>query len=251
MDAPIIDVREEALIRYLETTNKPYNVAQLLIGDFALSERACGEVKRVKVRPPYGKFEEYNDVWASLIDGRLYRQAKNRHDNYERNFAIVEVESGAEFFSLSFTNDHWQSILITLSLSFECPVILSGSMEETVSIIYEAWEKEKAGEHYVSPYIKRPAATTLGDYQRNLLMGLLNVGEQKALDLLDLFNTPFAVINWIYQAQVQYTKSGNPKQFKKDHPSFVQGFGPSFFLENQRLLMETYEPAPEEEENGK
>jgi ERCC4-type nuclease len=242
IDAPIIDVREEALIKYLEHIGKPHQVKQLLIGDAQVSGEMVIEIKRVKRRPPYGKFEEYNDVWASLIDNRLYRQAKNRKDNFAKtSLEIVEVEEGAEFFTPSFTNDHWISIQITLAQSFNTAVMLSSGMAETVEIIYETWEKEKAGEHYVSPYIKRPTATTLYDYQRNLLMGLLNVGEEKAIVLLEKFKTPLAVVNWIINTPVQRTKSGKPKQMKKTDPNYLYGFGPTFFIESKALLCEVYQ----------
>jgi len=234
IDAPSFDDRERAsgLISYLEQLGYPFLVEQRLIGDCAISNRIVYEIKRVSLNGS-------NDLRSSLFDDRIHQQSKSRHENYEINILIIEIEKVGENianpFDSAFTPQHLKSLRQTLELSFDCHVHFTSSMKETVDLIYADWEHEKKGKKYISDCNPAPRPKTFREQQIYFLSGLLNIGDKSALELLDYFKTPIEIIKWIIQTELQYTKTGNPKS--PVLPQGLSGYGHTFFEKNQTLLL--------------
>jgi ERCC4-type nuclease len=232
----LIDDRERksGFIDYLEQQGIPIKIGQLLVGDVAVSADTVIEIKRIKKKNPYEKLhnKDPNDLRESLFDSRLYDQAQDRKDVYLRSFTIIEWEVGANPFDDYFTKDHWDSLMISLWLQFNSMVIITNTFEETTKIICEIWRKDIEGEHYISPCNKEPKPKTLEARQKYFLSGLDDTGDKATQELLDTFDTPLRVLDWIMSTKVEYTASGNPKRPTNAPP----GYGAKFIIKNQTIL---------------
>jgi len=232
-DSPIFDERERksGLIDRLNELKIPHRVMTLIIGDFTVSERVGGEIKRIKKKMYKGK--NHNDLVSSLYDNRVYTQSDNLEKNYHVRILIIEIEKGASLFTTKFKERHWSSLRLSLEIDFGLHLYFTETQDETIDLIYSLWEKEKKGKHYVSPCNKKPRPKSLRDQQMYFLSGLLKIGDKKTGELLTLFKTPLNIIAWIIDTEITYTKSGNTKR-PIDAPL---GYGASFFLLNKKLLI--------------
>lgn len=213
-DAPLFDGRETAsgLFLALDKLGLPYKkVENMLIGDCVVSYDCCIEIKRIT---PTG-----NDLWESLKDGRLYEQSYVRQQTYEKGIIIIEVDDQNNMYNPYFTEKHFNSIRLSLEIQYRQHVFLTGSMQDTIDLIYRIWKKEKEGEHYHDPTNKEPMPVPLIDKQRYLLSGLLDVGREKTLELVHEFGCPLNVFHWI---------------LNRDRA--LKGYGPKFFEKNRELL---------------
>lgn len=237
-DAVLIDIHEQnsGIIHDIKKKGLALRVETLHKGDFAVSQRVGGEIKRIKKTNPHVKkrlkIEDYNDLVASLRDNRLYTEIDGLNKLYEINVLIIEIEEGADFLTSSFAEKHWKALRMSLEIGFNTHIYYTQTQEETIDLIYALWEREKKGKHYVSPCNKKPRPKTLKDQQMYFLSGLMDVGDKSSKELLQLYRTPLNVIDKIRYTVITYTAGGNPRK-PKDAPA---GYGPQFFLKNQRLL---------------
>jgi DNA excision repair protein ERCC-4 len=232
--APIFDERERAsgLLDYLFDHNLPYTVCTLAKGDFTVSDRVGGEIKRIKKKKKEDARAE-NDLVSSIFDGRIYDQISGLRELYQINILILEIENGATLFTTDFTDEGWKSLRLELEICFNTHIFKTSSKEETADLIYSFWEREKKGEHFIAPTNKQPKPKSLKDQQIYFLSGLCDVGYEKAKELINTYSTPLNIIDAIIKTPIEYTPSGTPKK-PKDAP---HGFGAQFFLKNQSLLL--------------
>ena len=243
---PIFDVRERksGLIDMLIDTKKPHKVETLLVGDFVISNRTAGEIKRVRKSTDY-RYDDYSDLFGSMKNERIYRQAKNLQENYEIKILIIEIEKGASLFNLKFTEKSWQKFQLSMIITYDMHIYITHSNEETIDLIYQIWDKE-LNPHLPSPSNKNPRPKTLRDKQLYFLSGLEDLGDIRSKELLSIYNTPLNVIAWIISTIITYTKGGNPR--KPDN--CPDGYGSNFLLKNQKLLTGDIIYADESEEEN-
>jgi ERCC4-type nuclease len=234
----LIDIRETAFIAFLEANGYKFQAVNLMVGDFQISARVCGEIKRIKFGSSTD-FESYNDLAASLKDDRVHYQSNDRHNLFEVNYLILEIQQlngkDAPVACGWFDQQKLDSLLLTLELSFDVHIKITHTMKETADFIYMLYEHELKGPKFVEPTNPAPRPKTLYEQQLYFLSGLLGCGYVKAKQLLDLDTTPLAVIKRIRDTEILTTKTGNPKGINPEMP--IKGFGPTFFLENQALLL--------------
>ena len=165
-DCPIFDERERRsdLFPTLYKLYLDHKVETLDIGDFILSERCCGEIKRIT-------FTEH-DLKDSLFDGRLYEQSEQRRDNYEINIMIIQITSRKKLFDEHFTKQHLKSVEFSLIIDFNTHVYYTESTIDTINLIYKIWERLKKGKRYVTPINKRKIPFTLKQKQIRFISGL-------------------------------------------------------------------------------
>lgn len=251
-EGPIFDNREpKKLFDEIETQEEEYTIDQLHIGDCILSLDAALEIKRVEKQqnPVLDKDNNFqyddegelitannNDLRASLFDGRLYRQSKARSENFKWNGMIIKIEPGSQFFDDHFTSMHFEAILTTLTTKFNTYVYIVESEEQLVRMIYKIYAALQTGEYYVSPINKtpKPSKTELFDSQMYFISSLIGIGEKSKI-LLDLFEKPEIILKWLLETKIEYTKGKGTPKFAKDAVR-VKGFGPKFFIENQKML---------------
>ena len=236
----IVDDRERAVIKFLENTKMiktlskspyhkngfPHRIEQLHLGDFAISDQICIERKHIDAIN--------NDLWASLIDGRLYAQCTARCANYANNFIVLEIDkSKGPIFDEYFTVEKYRSIKLTVKTVFNHHIEITSGIEGTIDFIYRVWEKVLQAKDYHDPTNKEPRPKTLIDQQKYLLSGLIDVGKKGCAELLNNFKSPFLVFKYILTTKLEYTKGGNFRPLKDG----LKGFGPKFIQKNQQLLL--------------
>lgn len=246
-DAVLLDEKERNLCARIEERNLPLRIETLLKGDFTVSSRVGGEIKRIKKTPKKTKekfkIDDYNDLWASVKDNRIYTEIDGLNKMYEINVLIIQIEKGASFFSPFFTLETWKSLWRSLEFGFNTHIHITHTDDETIDLIYSIWEREKKGKHYVSPCNKKPRPPSLREQQMYFISGLINVGDKTSKELLEIYRTPWNILKLLVETKIKFTKSNKPK--KPENAPF--GYGGLFFLKNQILL--TSDPYEQEEEN--
>jgi ERCC4-type nuclease len=77
----ICDYREKEVIEHLKRSGAEVLEKGLDIGDFICSNRVCVERK------------SHSDFVSSIIDGRIFEQAQNMRDNFEKPVVVIEGSS--------------------------------------------------------------------------------------------------------------------------------------------------------------
>jgi ERCC4-type nuclease len=159
--------------------------ARLRSGDYALGGRIGVERKSGP------------DLGASLIDGRLFRQAAALAGRYSRPLIVAEgLRLGAPSGGVS-----WPCVrgaLVSLSSVFRIPVLFSSGPDETADLV--ALAAEQLRRSFEAGYA-RPGWRPRGIDARRcfVLQGFPGVGPQRARSLLDRFGS----LESIFQADAR------------------------------------------------
>jgi len=158
-------------------------IGTLKVGDFILSEDVCVERKGV------------SDFVASLLDRRLFEQAKNLKESFKKPLIIVEGELDTMFKVRRVHPNALWAAMASLVLDVGVPILFSSSPYETaalLSIIAKREQLEKKKEVSLRGGVK---PRTLADAQQFFIEGLPYVGPTLAKALLRKFKTPKRLIN--------------------------------------------------------
>jgi DNA excision repair protein ERCC-4 len=128
------------------------------------------------------------DFAQSLIDGRLFSQAKQMADSPLRTAYILEGSS-EEWLALGVSREAMQGALVTLMLIFDVPVFRSSDPADSARLIfYIGSQLARLRDPDHVPY--RPAkAKRKKTQQLRLLQGLPGIGPDRAKGLLERFKT--------------------------------------------------------------
>jgi DNA excision repair protein ERCC-4 len=156
-------------------------VRRLTIGDYVVNESLLVERKSLR------------DLIVSIIDGRLFQQAKRLADADLPAALILEGTTQ----DIQHSEMRWEAIqgaLVSVSLFFGVPVLRSRNLEETARTLFHAARQNAEVEtdalvrHARRP--KRKAAL-----QSYILQGLPGVGPKRAKQLIERFGSVGAVMN--------------------------------------------------------
>jgi len=239
---PIIDDREKDLITYLKDHQYPFRIERLGIGD-VVTGRACIEIKRVT--------PTCDDLKASFFgsEDRIHEQSYHRNDQYPVNYLLLEMRV-LPHYDETYNQRRLASLITTLEMDFNTHVRMTVSMEDTVKTIYDQiWHKELRGPHQMTCENKEPKPKNLYEMQVYFISGLLQVGYERALDLLRYFETPLNIIDYIIKTPIRFTTGGRAKD--PPLPIGLSGFGSQFFLKNQSLLETKFKEQKEIVQNAK
>ncbi len=122
-DEITVDTREQNSKVVLELAKKDIkiNTSQLSIGDYVVSEDIAVERKEV------------SDFLQSLIDGRLFTQAKALSENYQN--PIIILEGDGLYQKRNIRDNAIYGALASLATDFRIPVLFTKGEEETAAII--------------------------------------------------------------------------------------------------------------------
>ncbi len=180
----LVDTREAgssvlSLLKSLSNVSvemKPLPVADIVISDSVAIERKTGE-----------------DFVASLLDGRLFDQAAQLSDTFDRPLMIVEAESLSKIYAKR--NIHPNAIrgaLASISLDFGIPVIFVRDKEEGAALISVILRRETDPKR--PPQVKgKLRGKTLPEQQEGVVAALPDVNLTLARRLLSHFGSPQAV----------------------------------------------------------
>lgn len=199
----IIDHREArgTLPRNLYDLGLEIDTQSLEVGDFIISEDVVVELKNVP------------DFVNSLVDGRLFSQAKELKENFVKPIYIIEGDLSELFEIRNVHPNAIRAAMISLLLDYQIPFLFSYSEIETANILFSLVKREqKDGEKSVGLRGSK-RVWTLEEKQQFLIEGLPLVGPKLAKALLQEFKSPTNILSASEEDLLNIDKLG-PKKYK-------------------------------------
>jgi Fanconi anemia group M protein len=199
----IIDHRESrgTLPRALFDLGLEIDTQTLEVGDFIISEDVVVELKKVP------------DFVNSLVDGRLFSQAKELKENFMKPIYLIEGELDDIFKIRNVHPNAIRAAMISLVLDYQIPFLFSNSENETANILCSLVKREQkiGGKSVGLRGAKR--VWTLEEKQQFLIEGLPLIGPKLAKTLLSEFKSPMNILNASEEVMLGVDKLG-PKKYK-------------------------------------
>ena len=183
----IVDSREyrtaEDVVKNLRRLGATVIEKMLEVGDYIVSDKVIIERKKV------------HDFISSIVDGRLFEQAKKLADACQRPVLILE---GNLWSAVKYRNVHMHAVLgalLTLAVKFNMLVLLSRDSETTAFYIYELakLEQEKERRGIKTTFTRK--SRSIRELQIELLCSLPGIGPKRAEKILQEFRTPLEALN--------------------------------------------------------
>ena len=207
----IVDNREvgSPVVKELVRLGVNIEVKSLPVGDYIISEDVVVERKTV------------SDFASSLIDKRIFVQAKNLALTYPKPVFVVEGEN--LYWVSGISAKAIRGTILSLILDYKIPTILTKNPGETAAFIVQMAEKEQL-EKISHPTIrgeKKPL--TLKEQQEYVVAGLPNVELTLAKRLLEVFGS----VEKVFQAS-------------KDELKKVPGIGETIAEKIRKVITSKY-----------
>jgi len=170
-----VDEKESrgALADILTELGAVVRIKTLPVGDFIISERVVVERKT------------RSDFESSIIDGRLFKQAENMIDNFEKGIVIVEGES----FEERVNRNALLGAISALILDYGIQVFFTRDLEGTAEMVFALAKREQLGKEAVVRLKGSKKVHTMAQQQRMIVECLPGVGPKLAIALLRKFKT--------------------------------------------------------------
>jgi len=178
-----VDVRErntEILMKLKDRVK--INFINLPIGDFILSDRIVVERKTQE------------DFLSSIIDNRLFNQAKDMSENFD--IPLLIIEGNNDIYSLR--NIHPNAIraaIASLAIDFGISIIYTKDEKDTADFLYQIAKREQIDEGREIRLRGEKKPPLLKERQRYVIESLPNVSSILAKRLLNRFGSVENVIN--------------------------------------------------------
>jgi len=203
----VADYREKEVISHLKRIGAVVNSQALEVGDFLASEKVVIERK------------SYDDFVSSIIDGRIFDQARNMKDNFERPLLLIEGYSDREI------NDNaLKAAVASVLLDFGISVLTSKNEYDSAKLIY--WiamkEQHETGNGIGIKVGKKPKSTK--QLQEFVVASIPGVSTVLAKRLLEKFGT------------IENIFSADEKKLRE-----VKGIGKKLASKISKLLKVAYE----------
>ncbi len=167
----VCDYREREVAKFLESTGASVNISSLAVGDFVCSERVVVERK------------EHGDFVSSIIDGRVFEQAKRMRDEFERPVIIVEGSSNRDI-----NANALKSAIASLAISGASVLCTKNEKDTALTVFWLAKKEQQENKRELSIRVgKKPKDETR--MQERILCGLPGVSTVTAKRLLGHFGS--------------------------------------------------------------
>lgn len=123
----IADYREKDVIKYLRNMGVTVNEMKLDVGDFICSDNNVAIERKT-----------HSDFVSSIIDGRIFEQAKMLKENFEKPIIVIEGYSNRNI-----TENALSAALATLIADFNAIVVSTKNQMDTARTIYWIAKKEQ------------------------------------------------------------------------------------------------------------
>lgn len=196
--------------------------------DYVVSDRCGIERKDVK------------DFAISLMDGRLFEQAKRLVENYEKPLLILQgnLSIVSKFTRIS-PSSLWGA-LSSLALDFGIVIIPTPDAHATAQLIQRLAYHEQAKESRPIQLRIKKRKASLQEEQLYFLCGIPNIGRSFAETLLNRFETPMQVIKELADSEIHVSKTGKTKRLLGPL-SEVKGIGPTTAEKAKKILNTSYQ----------
>lgn len=179
----VVDNRElkSGVAKTLFENNVRIIPEQLEVGDYVLSEQICCERKSVR------------DFVDSMLDARIFTQAKDLLNNFEKPFIIVEGEEDV----YAVRNVHPNSIrglILSLSLDFRIPIIFTKDHVDTALFLITIVKREGKDKPLSSLRGEKKPLTD-AELMEYIISSFPGIGRKTSQNLLKHFKTVKNIIN--------------------------------------------------------
>lgn len=173
----IVDHREASskVVRELSRLDAEVEMQQLDVGDFILSERVGVERKTT------------SDFLSSMMEGRLFEQARNLSETFAR--PVLIIEGGGLYSKREVHPNAIRGALASLAIDYCIPIISTRNEKMTAKLLTIIAQREQEGEEKEIPIRGGRKALTLPNQQKYIIEGLPGVSVVLAKRLLEHFRT--------------------------------------------------------------
>ena len=215
----LIDHRESRsrIGDFLRELGAEVRLAQLPVGDFLVSERACVE------RKTRADFEQ------SIIDGRLFSQAQQLKAQFEKPLLVIEGER----FEGRVSRAAVLGAIASLMLDFGISIFFTADASKTAEFLFAVAKREQLSEKRPLRLLGEKHAYSPAQQKRMIVEALPGVGPKIAKALLKKFKT------------VEKLMRAKEGQLQK-----VDGIGEEKAKAIRKLLAEEYNEQEDAEEVG-
>lgn len=181
----IVDHREfrNNTIKKLFELGVKIDTKVLDVGDYILSEEVVVELKKV------------NDFVNSLVDGRLFTQAKELVNNFKKPLYIIEGQVENIFEVRNVHPNAIRAALASLALDYQIPILFTHTEDETAEMLFVIAKREQIQDNKIVGLRGSRRTWSLAEQQQFFIEGLPLIGPKLAKNLLRAFGTPKKIIN--------------------------------------------------------
>lgn len=178
----LVDSREQSsrVLRELDKLNVDIEIKSLAVGDYQVSDEVGIERKTAK------------DFAVSIMDKRLYKQARELVESFRKPVIILE---GEELYSSLIHPNAIRGALASLAVDFGIPIIPTRTKEDTAAMIKRLAIREQVNERSEIQTRTDKKPLTLYEQQLYIVESLPNVGPVTAKKLLEEFGSVKEIIN--------------------------------------------------------
>lgn len=168
----VCDYREKSVTKFLKDLGAKVNISPLKVGDFVCSDRVVVERK------------EHSDFVSSIIDGRIFEQARNMREEFKKPVFIIEGSSNRDI-----NINVVKATLASLATKSGASVISTKNEKDTALTIFWLAKKEQQEEKrgVLIKVGKKPKDEKL--LQEKIICGLPGVSTVTSKKLLGHFGS--------------------------------------------------------------
>jgi ERCC4-related helicase len=176
------DSREgnSTVLRALDTINVDIRIKSMIVGDYQVSDEVAIERKTAK------------DFVDSIIDKRLYKQARIMQEEFKKPIMILE---GDDLYSGFLSPDAIRGSLASIAIDFGISIIPTRNPEDTAAMIKRIAIREQDENNSSIQIRTEKKPTNLWEQQLFIIESLPNIGPVTAKKLLEKFSTVNEIIN--------------------------------------------------------
>jgi len=203
----IADYREKEVIQHLKSLGAIVNEMSLEVGDFVCSEGRIAVERKT-----------HSDFVSSIIDGRIFEQAKLLKENFERPVILIEGYSNREI-----GENALKAALASMIVDFGISLISTRNPYDTARTIYWIAKKEQEENRKEVGFKVKKKPKELKLLQERIVASIPGVSSVLSKRLLECFGS------------VEKVFSANEEELKK-----VKGIGEKLASKIRKVLTEKY-----------
>jgi Fanconi anemia group M protein len=207
------------VLRELDKLNVDIRVESLAVADYQVSNGVGIERKTTK------------DFISSIIDKRLYKQAKELVEHFRNPIIILE---GEDLYSSLIHPNAIRGALASLAVDFGIPIIPTRSEEDTAAMVNRIAIREQIHERPEIQIRTEKKPLTLYEQQLYIVESLPNIGPVTAKKLLEEFNSVEGVIN-ASETELKKVEGIGNKIAKSIREVVSSGFGQIKVVKTKKL----------------
>ena len=188
--------KQKSIITYLKFNGFNVDIKPLDVCDFVVSDRVGVERK------------DASDFLGSMKDGRLFSQARDMSEVYEKPVIILEGSMKKALKRSYMKPSSVYGAMSSIALDYGINIIPTDDQESTAVLLHRLCYREQAKEERTIQLRSINRSLPLHQQQVYLLSGLPQIGTTLAEDLLNTFETPYEVLVKFAEAEVHTSASG-------------------------------------------